>query len=171
MYFIIIAFIIILDQYIKYSIQANIALNHSIPIIEDIFHITYIQNSGAAFSILQNQTKFLIIVPLIVTILVIGYIILRRKIDHWTILLSMSFIAAGGIGNLIDRISYGYVVDFFDFRVFPIFNVADISVCIGCGLLLFYMFFVEPRTTKKRKVNMHSNVALNDITNKLGKFK
>ena len=84
--------------------------------------------------------------------------------------MSLSLIAAGGIGNLIDRITYGYVVDFFDFRVFPIFNVADISVSVGCGLLLIYMFFIESRFVKEKSVNMVSRVNANDITNKLGKI-
>ena len=151
MYFIFIALIIILDQFVKYLIQANISLNHTVPIIDGIFHLTYINNSGAAFSIFQNQTKLLIILPLIVTIMVLVYILKKRKTEHWAILLSMSLIAAGGIGNLIDRIAYGHVVDFFDFRVFPIFNVADISVSVGCGLLLIYMFFIEPKFAKIKR--------------------
>lgn len=150
MYFIIIAVIIILDQFIKYLIQANIDLNHTIPIIDGVFHITYIQNTGAAFSILQNQTMLLIVMPFIITIIVLFYILKKRKTEHWALLLSMSLIAGGGIGNLIDRIAYGYVVDFFDFRVFPIFNVADISVCVGCGLLVIYMFLLEPKLIKDK---------------------
>ena len=165
MYFIIIALIIVLDQLIKYLIQANMVLNHTIPIIDGVFHLTYIQNSGAAFSLFQNKTEFLIILPLIVTVIVLIFMTKNRRTEHWTILLSMALIAAGGIGNLIDRIAYGYVVDFFDFRVFPIFNVADISVCIGCGLLLLYMFLVEPKFTKEKKVNRSNRVNANDITN------
>lgn len=151
MYFIFIALIIILDQLTKYLIQANIDLNHTVPIIDGIFHLTYIHNSGAAFNILENKTGLLIFMPLIITIIVLVYLVKKRKTEHWTILLSMSLIAAGGIGNLIDRVAYGYVVDFFDFRIFPIFNIADISVCCGCGLLIIYMFFVEPKLTKERK--------------------
>jgi signal peptidase II len=64
---------------------------------------------------------------------------------------SLALILAGGIGNFIDRVRFGYVVDFFDFRIWPIFNVADIAVCCGCGLLVFYVLIWEPRMQKKAK--------------------
>lgn len=153
MYFIIIAVIVLLDQFVKYLIQANMELNHTIPIILDFFHITYIQNKGAAFSILAGRTEILILIPTIVTLLLLAYIVRRKRQDHWVLLLSLSLIVAGGIGNLIDRLSYGYVVDFLDFRIFPIFNVADIAVSCGCGLLLLYMFFIEPKLAKEDKNN------------------
>ncbi|MBR0596789.1 signal peptidase II [Sinanaerobacter chloroacetimidivorans] len=151
MYFIIIAVIVILDQLTKYFIQAGMELNSSAPLIDGVFHLTYIHNYGAAFSILQNQTILLILLPLAVTTAVLVYLARKRKTEHWMLLLSMSFIVAGGIGNLIDRIGNGYVVDFFDIRVFPIFNVADISVCVGCGLLILFMFVVEPKIAKEKK--------------------
>lgn len=154
MYFIFIAIIVVLDQLVKYLIQANLDLNQTIPIINGFFHITYIQNTGAAFSILQNQTLLLIFLPLTITLIVLFYITKKRKTEHWVLLLSMTLIAAGGIGNLIDRIAYGFVVDFLDFRVFPIFNVADISVSVGCGLLVIYMFVIEPKLIKDRKAKV-----------------
>ena len=153
MYFIIIAVIVLLDQLVKYLVQANMELNHTIPIITDFFHITYIHNTGAAFSILAGRTEILILIPTIVTLLLLAYILRRKRQDHWVLLLSLSLIVAGGIGNLIDRLSYGYVVDFLDFRRFPIFNVADIAVSCGCGLLLLYMFFIETKLSKENKDN------------------
>lgn len=151
MYFIIIAIIVGLDQLAKYLIQANFALNSSVPLIDGIFHITYIQNSGAAFSLFQNKTGFLIAMQLIVITIVFGYLVMRRKKEHWCMLLSLSLIIAGGLGNLIDRAMYGYVIDFLDMRFWPIFNVADISVCVGCGLLVLYMFLFEPKFQRNRK--------------------
>ena len=68
-------------------------------------------------------------------------------------LLSLSLIVAGGIGNLIDRAMNGYVIDFLDIRIWPIFNVADISVCVGCGLLVLYMFLIEPKLSDKKQKN------------------
>ena len=133
MYFIIIAIIIAVDQLSKFLIQSGMELNQTMPLINGVFHITYIHNYGAAFSIFQNKTGFLIAIQLVVITGVIVYLIKRRKIDHWALLLSLSLIAAGGFGNLIDRAAKGYVVDFLDLRVWPIFNVADISVCVGCG--------------------------------------
>lgn len=150
MYFIIIALIVILDQLVKYIVQSRLDLNQTIPILEDVLHLTYIHNNGAAFSILENMTGLLIFLPLVITVIVLVYIAVKRRKEHGLLLLSLALIAAGGIGNLIDRISYGYVVDYIDFRVFPIFNVADISVTCGCGLLIIYMFFVEPRIHKER---------------------
>lgn len=145
MYFIIIAAVVALDQFAKYMIRTNMALDSSIPLIDGVFHITYIHNSGAAFSIFQNKTGFLIAMQLIVIAVVLVYLIKKQKKEHWCLLLSLSLIAAGGIGNLVDRAANGYVVDFLDFRFWPIFNVADISVCTGCGLLILYMFFIEPK--------------------------
>ncbi|MDD3168017.1 MAG: signal peptidase II [Eubacteriales bacterium] len=151
MYFIIIAVVVGLDQLAKYLIQANLTLNSSVPLIEGIFHITYIHNSGAAFSLFQNKTGFLITMQLVVITVVLAYLVKRRNKDHWCLLLSLSLIAAGGLGNLIDRTMNGYVIDFLDLRFWPIFNVADISVCVGCGLLVLYMFLFEPKAHRSKK--------------------
>jgi signal peptidase II len=150
MYFIIIAAVVVLDQLAKYLIRTDLVLNSSIPLVDGIFHITYIHNYGAAFSIFQNKTGFLISMQLIVIAAVLVYLVIRQKKEHWCLLLSLSLIAAGGIGNLIDRAANGYVVDFLDFRIWPIFNVADISVCVGCGLLVLYMFFIEPKRNRNK---------------------
>jgi lipoprotein signal peptidase len=157
MYFIIIALIIALDQFTKYIIRVSIELNQSVPVIDGIFHITYIHNSGAAFSIFENKTLFLVVMQLIVITVALIFLIMKQKQEHWCLLLSVSMIAAGGIGNMIDRIINGYVVDFFDFRIWPIFNIADISVCIGCGLLIIYMFFIEPKRTKENRTDGKGN--------------
>ncbi len=151
MYFIIIAIIIAVDQLSKYLIQSGMELNQTIPLINGVFHVTYIHNYGAAFSIFQNKTGFLIAIQLVVITGVIVYLIKRRKIDHWALLLSLSLIAAGGFGNLIDRAAKGYVIDFLDLRVWPIFNVADISVCVGCGLMVLYVFLIEPKRSRSEK--------------------
>lgn len=148
MYFIIIAFVVVFDQLTKYLIQANLELNSTLPIIDGIFHITYIQNRGAAFSLFQDKTEFLIAMQLIVIAIVLIYLVKKQKKEHWSLLISISLIAAGGIGNLMDRAMNGYVVDFLDIRIWPIFNVADISVCAGCGLLILYMFLIEPKKKK-----------------------
>jgi len=145
MYIVIIAIVIVLDQLTKYLIQANFDLNTTVSLIDGIFHITYIHNSGAAFSLFENKTGFLIAMQVIVISIVLVYLVKKQKKEHWCLLLSLSLIVAGGMGNLIDRAAKGYVVDFLDFRIWPIFNVADISVCVGCGLLVLYMFFIEPK--------------------------
>lgn len=149
MYFIFIAAVVFLDQWTKHLVKASIALNDTVPLLKDIFHFTHIHNYGAAFSLLEDQRIFLILLPAIITTGILFYLARWRKKTHWMMLLSLSLIAAGGIGNLIDRIGRGYVVDFLDFRFFPVFNVADISVCFGCGMLVLYLFLVEPKLTRK----------------------
>lgn len=153
MYFFIIAFIVAFDQWTKYLIQANLELNQSIPLIDGIFHITYIHNTGAAFSLFRDKTEFLIAIQLTVIAIVLIYLVKKRAKEHGCLLFSLSLIAAGGMGNLIDRAAKSYVVDFLDLRVWPIFNVADISVCVGCGLLVLYLFFIEPKREQKKKKN------------------
>lgn len=153
MYYIAILALIGLDWLTKYWIQTSMALNDTIPVIDGIFHITYIHNYGAAFSILQGKQSFLLIVTGIAMTAILAYMVIgqiKKKaapMELW----SLALILAGGIGNFIDRVRFGYVVDFFDFRIWPIFNVADIAVCCGCSLLVFYVLIWEPRMQKKAK--------------------
>ena len=153
MYYIAILALIGLDWLTKYWIQTSMALNDTIPVIDGIFHITYIHNYGAAFSILQGKQSFLLIVTGIAMTAILAYMVIgqiKKKAAPME-LSSLALILAGGIGNIIDRVRFGYVVDFFDFRIWPIFNVADIAVCCGCGLLVFYVLIWEPRMQKKAK--------------------
>ena len=140
--------IIIIDQIVKYAVRTFMYLGESIPIIEDVFHITYVQNRGAAFSILSGSRIFLIAVPLIAIAVAIWYLE-RHKSAHWTLVLSLCLIIAGGLGNLIDRIALGFVTDMFDFHFWPVFNVADISVCVGAGFLVLYTLVFYGKTEKK----------------------
>ncbi len=148
MYYLIMAAVVLLDQLTKYLVRSGMALYESIPVIDGIFHITYIQNSGAAFSILQGRIFVLILLPLVFSVAFLIAIAKLRKKAHPALLCSFSLIAAGGIGNLIDRAILGSVTDFLDFRIWPIFNVADIAVCCGCGLLLIYTIFIDGKGAK-----------------------
>ena len=143
LYYIIIIVLIAIDQAVKYFIRVSMELGETIPVIQDIFHITYISNTGAAFSIMQGQTAILIIIPVVLITAMAAYIYKIRRSRHFTLLLALALICGGGLGNLIDRVRFGAVVDFIDFRVFPIFNFADIFVCCGCGLLVLYVIFFE----------------------------
>ncbi|NLY71213.1 MAG: signal peptidase II [Clostridiales bacterium] len=148
LYFLIIVLLIALDLFTKYIIKSNMDINQSVPIIENIFHITYVRNYGAAFNIFEGKQTLIVMVSLIAIIIVLIYIFSKRKIQHWSLLLALSLVAGGGIGNLISRITLGYVVDFLDFRIWPVFNVADVSVCVGCGFLILYVLYFEPRIKK-----------------------
>lgn len=154
MYYIAILALIGLDWLTKYWIQTSMALNDTIPVIDGIFHITYIHNYGAAFSILEGKQGFLLAVTGAAMAAIAIYMVYAQKKKELTPmgLWSLALILAGGLGNFFDRVRFGYVVDFLDFRVWPIFNVADIAVCCGCGLLVFYVMIWEPRLEKQKKL-------------------
>ncbi|QZY57134.1 signal peptidase II [Crassaminicella profunda] len=142
MNYLLVLMIIILDQASKFIVQSKFSVNESIPIIKNIFHLTYVQNFGAAFGILKNQKMFFVLM----TIFVIGGIIVflsKQKNLHKLIPYSLSLIVGGAIGNLIDRVRLGYVVDYFDFRIWPVFNMADISIVVGAILLSYYLIFLD----------------------------
>ena len=149
-YFLIVIAAVVLDQIIKNLIVQSMELYETIPVIQDIFHITYIHNTGAAFSMMEGFRGFLTILPMIMILAALIFMLIKRKSAHPMLMTSVALIAGGGIGNLIDRIFYGYVVDFLDFRVFPIFNVADIFVCVGCGLLILYVLFIDGKQNNER---------------------
>ena len=141
---------IALDQLVKYWTVSALKPVGSIPIFENIFHLTYVENRGAAFSILQGQKLFFVAV----TVFVLAVIIIAfRKgwIMHFTGKWALLMVAGGAIGNVIDRIFRGFVVDMFDFCLinYPVFNVADIFVVCGGILLIYYVMFKHPEPEKK----------------------
>ena len=152
MFYILILGVIVFDQVSKYFIQTNMDLNNSIAVIEGLFSITYIQNTGAAFSVLQGKTIILIIIQILVILSIVVYVAIKKNILHWTLKVSLAFIVGGGVGNLIDRVRFGYVVDFLHFHFWPIFNVADISVCVGCRLLIIYVFMIEGKEKNGKQI-------------------
>ncbi len=134
--------VVILDQFSKYIVVENMALGESIPIIEEVFHLTYILNPGAAFGMFAHKRLFFIAIAVIV----IGIIIwARREIlaSPWEVKAGCGLFLGGAIGNLIDRARQGLVIDFFDFRIWPVFNIADIAICIGVGLIIWNLLKTE----------------------------
>lgn len=134
--------VVILDQFSKYIVVENMALGESIPIIEEVFHFTYILNPGAAFGMFAHNRLFFIAIAVIV----IGIIIwARREIlaSPWEVKAGCGLFLGGAIGNLIDRARQGLVIDFFDFRIWPVFNIADIAICIGVGLIIWNLLKTE----------------------------
>ena len=152
MFYIIIILIVIGDQLTKGLIQQSMVLNQSIPVWDGIFSITYIHNTGAAFSMLAGKTQVLALFQVIIIGVILGYYILKGRKSHPQLRISLAMIVAGGIGNLIDRLTLGYVVDFLDFHFWPIFNVADIGVSAGCVLLAGYVFFIEGKEKSGRQI-------------------
>lgn len=134
--------VVILDQFSKYIVVENMALGESIPIIEEVFHLTYILNPGAAFGMFAHNRLFFIAIAVIV----IGIIIwAHREIlaSPWEVKAGCGLFLGGAIGNLIDRARQGLVIDFFDFRIWPVFNIADIAICIGVGLIIWNLLKTE----------------------------
>ncbi|MBS3131376.1 signal peptidase II [Candidatus Woesearchaeota archaeon] len=132
-------FIIILDQFTKYLIANSLSLGDSIPVIKNIFHITLIHNTGAAFGILKDSNILLSSVSIAVTLFIFYYIKTQKKIEKIHMVL-LGFILGGTLGNLIDRLFMGYVVDFLDFRIWPVFNVADSFITVGVLALVLVMW-------------------------------
>ncbi len=139
MNYIVVIAVIILDQLSKILALKYLAPIRDIPIIENIFHLTYVENRGAAFGLFQNQKLFFIIT----TLLVLGFILYyahHNKLNR-IMVFALSLVAGGAIGNLIDRVRLGFVVDYFNVAIinFPVFNIADSAVVIGAILISIYI--------------------------------
>ena len=140
-------FIIVFDQLTKGVINRTMPLHHSIPIIDGLFSLTYVRNTGAAFGLFAGSHEafrlpFLILVSMI-AIGVIGVMLKRLQEKETGLITALAFILGGAIGNLIDRILYGEVVDFLDFYWstyhWPAFNLADSFITIGVAITLFFL--------------------------------
>ena len=133
-----------LDQLVKILITSHMALPATVPVIKNVFHITYIQNRGAAWGSLQGKRILLLAVTLLVLIFLVYFYIKMLKMDKYKDLrILFLFVFSGAVGNMIDRIRLGYVIDMFDFRLinFPVFNVADIYVTCSMIILLIFILF------------------------------
>ena len=139
-----VALIAVLDQITKAMTVANIALHQEIGVIDGFFHFTYVQNTGAAFSSFEGMRWLFVLIFTVLT-LAIGYEMVKKtmpfsKLEWWCI----AAIYGGGLGNMIDRVRMGYVVDMIEveFIKFPVFNVADCFITCGCvGMLISLVFF------------------------------
>lgn len=142
--FISILLLILLDQAVKGYVVKEIPLGGIRRFIPKVVSLTYLKNSGAAFSMLENRQWFFTIITLIAMGAAFVYLYRHIKGSIW-LLLGLTLIISGGIGNFIDRLRQGFVVDMFhlDFMNFAIFNVADIYLTIGVGLLLIYLLREE----------------------------
>ena len=112
--------VVLLDQATKYYVVTHFALGESVPVINNVFHWTFILNRGAAFGMLEEITKM-------------------GVMACW----GTALFAGGALGNLVDRTARGVVIDFFDFRIWPIFNVADIAICVGVSLIIWSILKTE----------------------------
>ena len=134
-------FVFISDQITKYAVYKNMSLGESIP-AEGIIRITYARNTGMAFSLFENFGIILLILSLIIASILIIYLF---TIDKPRILIRVfsGLVVAGALGNILDRIRFGYVNDFIDVGWWPIFNIADSSITIAIGIYIFDAIFIQ----------------------------
>lgn len=149
MYFLLVALLVIIfDQLTKYYVVSNFYLGESIPVIENIFHWTYILNPGAAFGMFEGSRWFFVVIAIGV---LVGIWYMKDEINEggWMMQYGAALFGGGAIGNLIDRARSGLVIDFFDFRIWPVFNVADIAICVGVAMILWKVLQTEFLTNEK----------------------
>ena len=161
LFFLLSAALVAADQITKALAVAYLKPVTTVPIIRDVLHLTYRENTGAAFSILSGFRWGFVILAVIVCAAVI-YINASRKIDSKLFYASSILVVAGAIGNVIDRIATGAVVDFIDFRLidFPVFNFADICLTVGVAMLFIYFLFFygkEKKTVKTEETPDEDN--------------
>lgn len=156
MFWIMIIIGLVLDQLSKYWIMGHFVLGQSLPIIPNVFHLTYILNTGAAFSLLSEHTWLLTVISMLALAGIFWYerkVPKERKIKRF----ALACVAGGAVGNLLDRLYYEAVRDFLDFRIWPIFNIADCFVVVGVGLLIMELVREIREEAKTEKENQDEN--------------
>ena len=130
--------VLVFDQLTKHLIVSSLYVGQTIPIVRGIFHLTRVHNTGIAFGLFRNQAASLVAVSGLTIGFIVFHLVVRNKQGKLKRgeFFALFLILAGALGNLIDRLRFGYVIDFLDFRVWPVFNVADSAITIGVGLIL-----------------------------------
>ena len=146
---------VLADQLTKLAVMRYMEVGQSIPLIKDVLHLTYILNRGAAFGSMSDARWLFMTVSVLLILFLCGLILVWEDGDA-IFYTAAAMMMGGGIGNMIDRVAYGYVVDFIDFCAFPslwkwIFNGADSFVCIGAGMFVLWYILAEIRNYKKEK--------------------
>ncbi|MGN1030716.1 MAG: signal peptidase II [Butyricicoccaceae bacterium] len=146
--------LVAIDQLVKYWAVTVLAPAVTMPVISGVFALTYVENTGAAFSLLAGKNQQLLLAAVALVIVCLAVLALKKG---WALTMlgriSIYLIIAGAIGNLIDRVARGFVVDLFSFELihFPVFNVADIYVVVGVILYLIYNFFFHEKAEAAKK--------------------
>lgn len=153
LYTLLAAALVLIDQVVKALVRTYISPGSTIPFVPYLMDLTYVQNTGAAFSILRSHTWLLTAISLVVSV-ALAVAIWRRVFTHPVGLAALSVVLGGAVGNLIDRALFGYVTDMFmtTFISFPVFNVADICVVLGGIATVVYVLFFYDKLEKKGTV-------------------
>lgn len=142
-----VALVYFLDRAIKAVVLIRLPEGESIPVIQDIFHLTRVNNLGAAFGLFSGRLSFLIVVSLICILFLGGRLVLRARkgiIPNGSDFFS-AMITGGALGNLYDRLVYGFVVDYLDFRFWPVFNLADMAITVGTAFLVLALAMADKK--------------------------
>ncbi|HPG59920.1 MAG TPA: signal peptidase II [Candidatus Wallbacteria bacterium] len=139
-----------LDQLTKYAVIKTMILGQSIPVINEVLHFTYVHNYGAAFGLFQKKWYLFIAVASISIMVIVYYSKFLAPNNLW-VQTALALLLAGALGNLIDRLKYRYVVDFIDVRFWPVFNIADIVINVGVGMLIVEMFWESHEEVKEKE--------------------
>lgn len=135
-YFLIVFIIAVSDQIAKQIVFARLEVGESIPLIKGIFHITLILNKGIAFGLLTEHLNLLMFIVFTTALFILTIFLRYARGERLLIKLGLSFMLGGCLGNLVDRVRLGVVIDFLDLKIWPVFNIADTAVCIGAFLLI-----------------------------------
>ncbi|MEN6351502.1 MAG: signal peptidase II [Syntrophomonas sp.] len=141
--------VLVLDRASKWWISHNFFHGQSTPLLDGLLYLTYVQNRGAAFGIMQGKSYFFLLCGATVVIALILYNIMYRVPSPAALITGL--IAGGALGNLIDRFFYGYVIDFLDLGWWPVFNIADMGIVCGGILLTMYIIFLEKSEARHGK--------------------
>jgi signal peptidase II len=137
--------LVIIDQIFKYMVNINMSLGQSYPLIKDFLAITYVKNTGIAFGLFKNNNLFMILVISLIIIILL-YFYNKEKNKVFSLKIAITMLISGVVGNLIDRIYYGFIVDYIDFSFWPAFNLADSLIVIGSSTLAVYLIFQVEET-------------------------
>lgn len=132
--------ILVADQLTKFIVDAVFLPGESVPVLGSVFHLTYVLNPGAAFGLLEHARWFFILAAVA---LMVAFFCYRDRLSRQDAFFYYGCVAllAGAVGNLIDRIRLGVVIDFFDFRIWPVFNVADVAIVLGVASMIYAIIF------------------------------
>ncbi len=152
--------VIVLDQWTKTIVVKRFHLGETVSLISGFFNFTYVRNTGAAFGILAQadpafRVPFFVAVP-VIALAAIGYVFSKLPPSDIRLSSALSLVIGGAFGNLLDRLTYGYVIDFVDFHWryeihFPAFNIADIAICVGVGILMLDLLVQSPPAKERAR--------------------
>lgn len=167
--FVISAVVVVLDLLLKYLVQSGMTVGQSIPLIPGVLRLTYVQNRGAAFGSFSDS-RWVFLVLSTVMIVFLCYFLAFRKGYARSVYVSFALMLGGWIGNMVDRVTLGYVIDYVDFYAIPawvwVFNAADAAICIGVGLFVVYLVFMEKRALLQGKKAIFADEPKKNTRNK-----